>query len=297
MGSEVTDFRVYLQNELTRRLGKNPKYSLRAFAKSLQVDSGSLSQMLSGKRAITRSNTIRIGQRLGLGPHEIERFTSAQEQKKRGRQNNFRDSHQQLTVDTFQTIADWYHYAILNLVEIKGFESSPRWISQKLGISQTEANLAIQRLKRLDLIREEDGSYIRTSKQLKFDRIGNDGIATAAIRRFHKQALDKAVDSLEGDPIDERDITSITMPVDPSKLEQARRLIKKFRRDMWRLMEGGDPSRVYNLCVQLYPISEDCTKPLSASDEQDKIWSENQIIGRGNPGEPNVSVHEGSDLK
>src|SRR3984957_9168996 len=49
------DFRMILQRELLLRCERNPQYSLRSFAKSLQIDPSTLSQILRGKRSITAS--------------------------------------------------------------------------------------------------------------------------------------------------------------------------------------------------------------------------------------------------
>ena len=55
-------------------------------------------------------------------------------------------------LDTFAVISDWYHYAILSLLEVTDARLDPRWISKRLGINRLEARLAIERLKRLSLI-------------------------------------------------------------------------------------------------------------------------------------------------
>ncbi len=46
-------YRKYLKNELVRRIGINPRYSLRAFAKALQIDPSGLSKILANKRNLT----------------------------------------------------------------------------------------------------------------------------------------------------------------------------------------------------------------------------------------------------
>lgn len=43
----------YLQKEFSARRKRNPRYSLRAFAKSLQLDSSTLSKLLRKKRPLT----------------------------------------------------------------------------------------------------------------------------------------------------------------------------------------------------------------------------------------------------
>jgi transcriptional regulator with XRE-family HTH domain len=64
-------FRLFLQGELLSRCRKNESYSLRAFARALGCDAGTLSKVLSGKRAIGKITITRFGARLGLGPEEI----------------------------------------------------------------------------------------------------------------------------------------------------------------------------------------------------------------------------------
>lgn len=59
-------FREVLQEELIRRRARNPRYSLRAFARALALDHSSLSQLLRGRRRVTTRAIRRIGAILRL---------------------------------------------------------------------------------------------------------------------------------------------------------------------------------------------------------------------------------------
>jgi plasmid maintenance system antidote protein VapI len=72
------DFRSFLQNELDKRCKKNPRFSLRAFARTLEVEPSALSKILHGKRALTPKMLMRMANQLGLPEQEIERFTNKQ---------------------------------------------------------------------------------------------------------------------------------------------------------------------------------------------------------------------------
>jgi plasmid maintenance system antidote protein VapI len=72
------DFRSFLQDELDKRCKKNPRFSLRAFARTLEVEPSALSKILHGKRALTPKMLMRMASQLGLPEQEIERFTSKQ---------------------------------------------------------------------------------------------------------------------------------------------------------------------------------------------------------------------------
>ena len=72
------DFRSFLQDELDKRCKKNPRFSLRAFARTLEVEPSALSKILHGKRALTPKMLLRMASQLGLPEQDIERFTSKQ---------------------------------------------------------------------------------------------------------------------------------------------------------------------------------------------------------------------------
>jgi uncharacterized protein (TIGR02147 family) len=147
-----------LQQELERRIEKNPRYSLRAFASSLGVNPGALSQILSGTRYPSYKMAVKILQALALSPEDQNEFfkSIARVQKARGlkRQNPvFRKSDtalpavespvRELSLELFKVIADWYHYAILELTFLPEFKPTAAWIAGKLGISEIEAKLAL----------------------------------------------------------------------------------------------------------------------------------------------------------
>ena len=56
--------RSLLQEEFFRRKKLNPRYSLRAFALSVGLDHSTVSQLLRGKRPITRKSVCWIGNKL-----------------------------------------------------------------------------------------------------------------------------------------------------------------------------------------------------------------------------------------
>jgi hypothetical protein len=77
-----SDFRQFLENELNRRTQTIPRYSLRAFARHLEVDSSFLSKILSGKRTVTMRTIRMFGERLNLTSEELSRFGDVSREKK-----------------------------------------------------------------------------------------------------------------------------------------------------------------------------------------------------------------------
>jgi plasmid maintenance system antidote protein VapI len=180
MRPPVSDFRRHLQAELARRCAANPRYSLRAFAKLLRVNHSTLSQLLRGKRPLTRQTIERFGPRLKLTPEAVMRFV-AQLRRPSHPDGAIRQA-TLLAHDTACAIAEWHHHAILELLRLPEFQADSRWIGRVLDLSVDEVNLALQRLLRLGMLEMRD-------RHSWVDRSGNDSqtdraFAFAALRRM-----------------------------------------------------------------------------------------------------------------
>jgi uncharacterized protein (TIGR02147 family) len=246
----TADFHIWLQNEFGERSRKNPKLSLRAFAKRLDIDPSTVSQLLSGKRRATPRVIAKICDQLSVPP----KTRSYLMEGSKFRSTTASPTFSQLTVDAFAVIADWYHYAILELTFTEGFQSSPTWIARKLKISPLEVKLAIERLKRLELLEETEGQLRKTDA---FLTNGPDGATAPALKELQRQVLQKALEAIDCVPQGDKDITSMTMAIDPSLLPEARKRIRNFRRELCVFLEQGQRKRVYHLGLQLYPVSEE----------------------------------------
>ncbi len=78
----LSDFCFFLQQELDRRCLTNPNYSLRAFAKFLDVDSSRLSKILRRERPINAELFHKFANRLGIDPEQKITFERALLRKK-----------------------------------------------------------------------------------------------------------------------------------------------------------------------------------------------------------------------
>jgi transcriptional regulator with XRE-family HTH domain len=83
-----SDFRQFLEDELARRSQNYPRYSLRAFARHLDVDSSFLSKILNGKRTVTMRTIRMFGERLNLPMEELQHFAEVSREKKMKRKLN-----------------------------------------------------------------------------------------------------------------------------------------------------------------------------------------------------------------
>ncbi|MGK5081763.1 DUF4423 domain-containing protein [Bdellovibrionota bacterium FG-1] len=253
--------RLLLQRELERRCKANPRYSLRAFAKALELSPTILSLVLSGKRPLSRQAAHRIADRLSLRSDECLALLDWANTKPLRRalapppssSPLNETSVYQMSLDSFALISDWYHYAILSLLEIPGAQFEASWIARHLGISHIEATAAMERLQRMEIVDQVDGRWKQATAPI---RIGNN-VPTAATKKFQKQLMLKAIESIENEPEENRDFSSMTFAIDPAQIPYAREEIRKFRRTLAQDLEArGSPKRVYQFTVQIFPVSQ-----------------------------------------
>jgi uncharacterized protein (TIGR02147 family) len=247
-----------LQNLLRKRFGEirtaNPAFSLRAFARKLGLDSGALSSFMNGKRRVSRKMAGKIADAMGLDPQERSEVLSGFKESSHSAAPVSGETlkYLQLTADQFRIIAKWHHFAILSLMETKGFKSDSEWIASRFGITKAQVQDALERLKRLGMISMDAPGKFRPGKA-KYRT--PDDLANLSLRQGHAENLELGKQSLVRDAAHQRDFTAITMAIDPNKLVEAKVLIRNFQDDLSSLLESGQQTEVYKLCVQLFPLT------------------------------------------
>ncbi|WP_413585025.1 TIGR02147 family protein [Bdellovibrio sp. HCB274] len=235
-----------IKSELLRRKRDNKSYSMRAFAEFLDIPPGRLSELLSGKRALSKKLKLKIAERLGLTDLGELLETPAHHLT-----FSDRPDYHFLSNDAFAVLADWYHFAILSLADTKDFQPNPKWIAKRLNISNLEATEALARLKKVGAIEHNGRVFKKTNKNVTTTT----DLESQALRISHRQSIEQTLLALNEVPIELRDITSMTMAINLKKLPLAKKIIKEFRLRIADLLESENQTEVYNLNVQLVPVS------------------------------------------
>jgi uncharacterized protein (TIGR02147 family) len=250
-----------LKKEFIRRKSKNPSYSLRAFSQSIGIPSGRLSEILNGKRRLTKAYAGKILNNLRLDLIERKKWLNAIA--------GVPTDTQSLDESQFCLIADPIHFALLCLFETKGFEIFTRskikskktidlayqiqWLAERLEKPKLEVELAIQNLLKLQYISIENNLI-----QLTLDKAleTTTDVPSNALQESHRKSLLSAVSKIESVPVELRDVTSTTMAIDINNLPKAKKLIREFRKNLSALLEDGSKEEVYELNVQLIPLTK-----------------------------------------
>jgi uncharacterized protein (TIGR02147 family) len=237
------------------RKTRNPGYTLRAFSRDLAISSGTLSELLNEKRTLTPKKAQTIATKLFSDGETRQRFLSSLPEKPAPEKSVVKHlkhtNSYALTQDTFQVIADWQHYAILNLVETSNFEHSYKHISERLGISAKTAKDSVERLLRIGLLRFVNKKWQRTREQVttSFDH------ASTALKHSHRQTLEQTIECIEGVAITDRELISCTLAFDPADMDVAKKQIRAFASSFKQVLPRRNKSEVYNMNIQLVPVT------------------------------------------
>lgn len=265
---EHDNYRNFLKCELADRITKNSSYSLRAFANHLGLSAATVSLVLAGKKNLSQESTFQVASKLQLGSVESEYFnllvqletTKNPELKEQIIERlsvmNPKKKRTDLSVDFFRVISDWYHYAILMLTEIKSFEFSPANISKRLGINRFESEAAMERLQKLELL-EKDPKNPKRYRRVKGDIVYRPDESNQALKKYNKQILEKAIESLETQNAQEKVIGSEVIAISQSQLKEARHIMEEFFAKMLTLAKNTDKKTdVYCVGVQIFNLSK-----------------------------------------
>jgi len=259
-----TDYKDIIKTKFSERCERNNHYSLRAFARDLGISPQRLSHILNGRHGISETAAEAMALKLGMNQEETQIFCMlVQEKHARSKVaknqaiqklQEIKSSYKTLDVDHFKIISDWYHFAIMELTQIEGFSSSPKWIAKALGITELQVKAAIERLLRLEMLNKDKKGKLSLTGQFFADP---KGVPSEALRKFHRQLMSKASEALDFQGLDERDVTSLILAFNGQDIPEAKKDIKKFRDGFdKKFSKNKIKDQVYCLGIQLFNLKQ-----------------------------------------
>ncbi|WP_413585460.1 TIGR02147 family protein [Bdellovibrio sp. HCB274] len=259
-------YRELLKEELAKRIASNSNYSLRAMALQLKISASMLSAILNGKRNLSPKSALDISKALKFDKKKTEYFVTLVqfEGAKTDDARSFlqekimaltpRSQDQQLDVDIFNMIAEWYHVPILQMTHTTQPDLSDEAIAKHLGITKAKVTKALERLRRLELLKQDENGVWRASKSTI---VTSSPIPNKALRHFHSQMLGKAITSLETQGNHEKFVGSETFAFNETDLQKANDILEECFAKIVRLAGNQkDKKNVYHLGIQLFRINE-----------------------------------------
>lgn len=144
-------FRQKLEQEFQARQEKNPRYSLRAFARFLGADHSVLSQILRGVRRAPAAQIRAWARKLKMTPEESAAYIAA-EHLPDAATTKRNEQLRHWTAEGLSVATERTHWEIVRLSRMPRFQTDCRWVAGKINTTVDEVNLALQQLLRLRLL-------------------------------------------------------------------------------------------------------------------------------------------------
>jgi uncharacterized protein (TIGR02147 family) len=259
------DYQKFLRDYYEERKEETTFFSYRFFGNRLGLDAGFLVKVLQGKMHLALKSIPRVVAYFHFDKHETEYFeilvryqrsTSPREIKLYFENLlSLRDLPVKTIEETqYEFYRKWYYSAIRALIGIYDFNGDFAALGKRLSppISAREAKKAVALLDRLQLINKNDqGRYCLTDKFISADGKWK----TAAIRVFQQEALRLAQESLDRHPASDRDVSTITLAVSHKDLEEIKECASDFRRSLMHMTNDNKADCVYQVNVQIVPLT------------------------------------------
>jgi uncharacterized protein (TIGR02147 family) len=274
---EYLDYRAFLRDLYAAKKAIDAKFSFRYFARRAGFTSSNfLKLVMDGDRNLGATAIERVASALSLGPEESEFFAllvamnQAQTVADRNRafervaaNRRFRAA-RRLDGPLFEYLTHWYYPVIRELVARPDFVEDPAWVaSQVLPPIQTRAaKTALKTLEKLGLlVRNDAGALVRGDASLT---TGHE-VRHVVIPAYHLQMIERAAKAVENIAPEERYVSALTVCIREATLSDLKTKIGRFREEVLdRCDTDQAPERVYQLCIQLFPISSGPTSSTRA---------------------------------
>lgn len=232
-------FRSQLREELLKRVHENPRYSLRAFARSLALEPSLLSKLINGRRTITQSMMSRLSAKLGLDPAGFEQKLASPSRRS----------------DEFEALSNVVHESLMCLLSMKQALRRPAYLARMLGATVVQTQDALARLLRLELVRCDENGDWSAVQQLQTLNPSFE-VKEAAIQRLRRTQLRRSLEGLDEGNSQSRDYQSQTVLIDPSRVPELRSKIQAFTEELKEWISNHEnPSQVFHIGHFFVPLS------------------------------------------
>lgn len=262
----MDDYRQILESEFRKRNESNPRYTLGAFSKQLGLTASQLHDILKKRYGLSRARANQVAEHLNLNTEMRDFFcdlveseharsgVARRQAKKRIDERKRKTQFCEVSADAFALIAESLHFALLELTYLDNFEANPKWAAQALGVNESDVVTALKRLQRLGLIFVTENSWMATED---FSKVGDEK-PRPAIKQFHRENLQKALDALNHQPTELRDFQSLTLAIATKDLPEAKSMLQDFHKTFCKRFSHADQKdAVYSLSTQFFALTRE----------------------------------------
>lgn len=242
MGGWKLELANLLRQEFEKARSRNPRYSMRQFAKRLNLSSGTISELLSGKRNLSPNKAIEILDQLQISKRVRNRYMAMMGLPVK--------IDREPPDPTSLQNHDWIDQAIAGYFELNNDDIDALWISRKTGVPTAEIEMRIKKLLAARILLESpDGRLTHPIKNVDATGLDRD-----MRHRFYRQSLDLAAKAMEHTSEERCFFSVYTFTGNSSQIAMFRREFKSLVDRISALTEENNSSELIQISVQAFPI-------------------------------------------
>jgi uncharacterized protein (TIGR02147 family) len=241
----------------------------RLILKKMGISStGFLSNVIVGKKNLSREQSTKLGRILGLAPRERHYFrltvmytqVKSLEEKKKflDRMMQMRNSKLcRLSEGQLDLFSKWYYVYIRDMLFFVDFKDDYEALAHLLdpAIKVAEAQEAIEALSGMGLIAKDERGFFRPVEKIITT---GDEAHSVQLANFQLTTMDLAKRALEMVPANRRDISFVSLTLSPETFAAVKSEIQSFRKKLLLIAkEEVHPLHVYQCNIQFFPVSRD----------------------------------------
>lgn len=277
--SNYTNFRKYLEDFYTYKVNTEKNalhpYSYKIFSAAANIKSPSyLKLIIEGQRNLSPSMVQKFAKALRLEKNEIPEFQAlvdygqAKDPLERNRAlktlNELRTQRLlkqgEINQNTWNKVSNWLTWVLYSMADQEGVNFTPQQI-QKLLRGRT----TLARVKKATQCLIQSGELVEnpSTGEVKKGRLlinDSQNVSTEMIRKIQSELIYIGLESLFQDDITDREFGSVTMALTEDEFEkmkfELRQMKKRFFKDIAKNREKTKGDRVYQLNIQLFPVTD-----------------------------------------
>lgn len=266
---EYNNFRLFMRDFYSERKDRSG-FTWRNFAKAAGYSSPVFLKLVcDGKANLSEVGIERVAQAMGLVGIDLQYFRllvvfnqskDSTEKKKIYKEMRTLASDNSVKLvgeEEYDYYETWRNPVIRELApKMKGATPAKMAEQFEFGVNTADVKKSLAQLQDLGLLKKDkDGNFVQESRSIT---TGSLDVTSLAIRDMHRQMGNLAVKALDEVPVNERDISGMTLGVSEIAYQKIVQEIADFRRRIGAIvMEDSGNERVYRMNVQLFPLTKD----------------------------------------
>lgn len=260
----MKSYNEILKQELKNRKINNTAYSLRAFARDLQIAPSRLSEIINNKQGLSASKAESIAQNLNYSKNKIKWFISLVEFKQAKDEPSRAAAYKNILLQEsliqrrrikteMGILSSWKAIAIRRLTQVNDFQSSPEWIAKRLNITIDEARTTLNHLVKAGHFKLKNNGRYEVNENIILTPQSE--LAIKDIKKMYKDILNLAYEARFNLPSENRDNAIHVFAINKKLIPQITDYIRNLEDQIDSLTYQDPKNSLYCFTTHLFPLS------------------------------------------